>query len=683
MPVVIADARACAPSLRILSVSGNKLTGPVPPWLLRGDHLWKAYLHANALSGPLPEAYGANLEWLSLYSNALTGPLPESLGELQHLRTFAVYENKLDGTVPASLVNLSRLEYLGLNANGFAGGLPGGPYGPMLRALWLQDNDFGGALPPAIGSCPLLEILDARNGGFDGPIPEAYGRLELLRDLFLDNNAFSGTIPDAVAQLPALPAPLRKLHLRRNALTGPLPSLSLAANLAELDVARNALVGVVPCDLLALPLASLDVEGNALVGVDAGCGICDDGLTCALDGNPPETLNDLPFRSDEDRRVALDECARVLERRAKPRPFPLVLAVDLRVAPLLVQRAPDGTGATILGNAMDLNLMSLATRPASSKASSENAALERAASSVSGDSERAVLLANAGVRDPLRAGRGAPSLDSLGDLELSKCSGRTADERPPAPLRRRGRHAGARQRGVLLRWCVFPGHGVRDVAAAVLTAARVPLPFESLWLVAFNADTGLAAWLPDARTRAALEAAGRLQYTSDVDVVVKATSVDGAAYRAAKRSLVRARDAQRGLAAATEAVRRRARDVRAARGAGGSEDAEAEARAAMDALLGAQATYARLKADIRADGAVQTYALGRRERAARRRLGLLDERALRHGARLRLVHIGHRDDGSPLSRVAEDVVNIVVAFLGSPADAGHGGLAPPPPPRRF
>ncbi|KAK7248481.1 hypothetical protein SO694_00168012 [Aureococcus anophagefferens] len=170
------DLEACAPSLRILSVSGNKLTGPVPPWLLRGDHLWKAYLHANALSGPLPEAYGANLEWLSLYSNALTGPLPESLGELQHLRTFAVYENKLDGTVPASLVNLSRLEYLGLNANGFAGGLPGGPYGPMLRALWLQDNDFGGALPPAIGSCPLLEILDARNGGFDGPIPEAYGR---------------------------------------------------------------------------------------------------------------------------------------------------------------------------------------------------------------------------------------------------------------------------------------------------------------------------------------------------------------------------------------------------------------------------------------------------------------------------------------------------------------------------
>jgi hypothetical protein len=45
------DLEACAPSLRILSVSGNKLTGPVPPWLLRGENLWKAYLHRRGAGG--------------------------------------------------------------------------------------------------------------------------------------------------------------------------------------------------------------------------------------------------------------------------------------------------------------------------------------------------------------------------------------------------------------------------------------------------------------------------------------------------------------------------------------------------------------------------------------------------------------------------------------------------------
>ena len=48
-----------------------------------------------------------------------------------------------------------------------------------------------------------------------------------------------------------------------------------------------------------------------------------------------------------------------------------------------------------------------------------------------------------------------------------------------------------------------------------------------------SVDEAAGAWLPTG-ARAELEASVRLQYPSDVDVVVKATSVDAGSYRRAK-----------------------------------------------------------------------------------------------------------------------------------------------------
>ena len=235
--------------------------------------------------------------------------------------------------------------------------------------------------------------------------------------------------------------------------------------------------------------------------------------------------------------------------------------------------------------------------------------------------------------------------------------------------------------GALLRWCVFSNVGL-DCSSAVIEARRVPLPFEKLWLVSFNLDTKLPRWLPDAARRAALEASGVLQYTSDVDVVVKATSLDSAAYRAAKRSLDAARAAKADLEGAARAVQTCTAKVKEARRRRGAADGDAEAapfddddnasaRRSMDALVRAQTAYAALKADIRAEGTIQTYLHGKHERAARRRLGLLDERALRHAGRLRLVHIAANDAHSAMSTLPQDVLNAVLAFLGGPVDAGH------------
>ena len=101
-------------NLRFLSLSGNQLTGSIPPELGSISNLEDLWLFDNQLTGSIPKELGnlANLEYMVLSNNQLAGDMPEELGNLTNLIYLAIDENQLTGCVPAALRGV---EYYGDN----------------------------------------------------------------------------------------------------------------------------------------------------------------------------------------------------------------------------------------------------------------------------------------------------------------------------------------------------------------------------------------------------------------------------------------------------------------------------------------------------------------------------------------------------------------------------------------
>jgi hypothetical protein len=87
-----------------------------------------------------------------------------------------------------------------------------------------------GSIPPSLFEAPVIRIVYLSNNQLDGRIPDTWGQASLLRDLYLDSNQLSGTIPGIQqGQLPNMD----ELLLQDNDLTGSMPA-SICANL-QLD----------------------------------------------------------------------------------------------------------------------------------------------------------------------------------------------------------------------------------------------------------------------------------------------------------------------------------------------------------------------------------------------------------------------------------------------------------------
>jgi len=174
-----------------LRLSGNRLTGGIPPELGNLPHLRNLSLGWNSLSGAIPPELGnlAKLSGLHLSSNDLSGPIPPELANLTNLYGLALGENNLSGAIPPELAKLTNLHWADLRENDLSGPIPTG-LGDLanLERLHLEGNDLSGAVPPTFGGLASLTDLSlSNNAGLAGALPAG------LRDLGLESLLARGT----------------------------------------------------------------------------------------------------------------------------------------------------------------------------------------------------------------------------------------------------------------------------------------------------------------------------------------------------------------------------------------------------------------------------------------------------------------------------------------------------------
>ncbi|KAG2372454.1 LRR receptor-like serine/threonine-protein [Vigna angularis] len=177
----------------------QNLSGTLPPELTGLPHLEEIDLTRNYLNGTIPVAWGSSkLRIISLLGNRLTGPIPKEIGNITTLESLVLEFNQFTGNITSDLGNLSNLERLHLTSNNFTGELPETLAKlTSLRELRLNDNNFSGRIPSFIQRWTNLEILEIQGSGLSGPIPSEISFLHNLDDLRITDltNGSDSTFP--------------------------------------------------------------------------------------------------------------------------------------------------------------------------------------------------------------------------------------------------------------------------------------------------------------------------------------------------------------------------------------------------------------------------------------------------------------------------------------------------------
>ncbi|KAL5549699.1 hypothetical protein UlMin_004930 [Ulmus minor] len=295
-----------------LDLSNNSLSGDISEFLCHSNSDSRAVtilrLGRNLLSRNIPDCwiYYPSLRVIDLSNNNLTGAIPISMGSLYRLTSLHLRNNSLSGEIPSSLRNCRRLLVLDLGLNKFVGSIPNwvGIRLPNLMILIIRSNKLTDHIPLELCCLTSLQIFDAANNNLSGTIPRCFnnfsqmttqnklggksisyysnyflllesaivvtkGRedkydkiLRLVTSLDLSNNSLFEEIPKQLTSLQGL----WSLNLSRNHLRVSIPDqISNMSSLETLDLSRNKLSGNIPSSISSLTfLSHLNLSYNNL-----------------------------------------------------------------------------------------------------------------------------------------------------------------------------------------------------------------------------------------------------------------------------------------------------------------------------------------------------------------------------------------------------------------------------------
>ncbi|KAI7731215.1 hypothetical protein M8C21_030815 [Ambrosia artemisiifolia] len=225
-----------------ISVKGQDLAGVLPPSLAKLPSIMMIDLSFNYLNGTIPiEWVSTNLKFIYVTGNRLSGSIPPFLGNISTLEQLSLENNMFSGNIPVELGKLKNLNLLVLTANNLTGELPMELNSlTNLTQLRIDSNYFSGKIPN-LGSLTQLRMLELQGSGLEGPIPASISLLTNLSQLILRGCKLSGSIPAYISNM----SKLKHLDLSFNNLGGDIPDLS-RLRLEKTYLTGNVLNGSVP-----------------------------------------------------------------------------------------------------------------------------------------------------------------------------------------------------------------------------------------------------------------------------------------------------------------------------------------------------------------------------------------------------------------------------------------------------
>ncbi|XP_060209243.1 probable LRR receptor-like serine/threonine-protein kinase At1g53430 isoform X2 [Lycium barbarum] len=248
-----------------IQLKGLNMTGILPPEFSELTHLRELDLSRNFLNGSIPSSYGKlRVTILSLLGNRISGPIPNELGDIETLEELNLENNLLEGPLPTNLGSLSRLRIMMLSANFLNGTIPENFSNlKNMTDFRIDGNRISGKIPDFIGNWTNMNRLDIQGTLMEGPIPPTISQWENMTELRISD------LRGKQIRFPNLEGltKLKRLILRNCSIFGPIPnSVGNMTFLKLLDLSNNMLNGAIPNTFEQLDVDNMFLGDNTLSG---------------------------------------------------------------------------------------------------------------------------------------------------------------------------------------------------------------------------------------------------------------------------------------------------------------------------------------------------------------------------------------------------------------------------------
>lgn len=192
-------AIGASPALSNVILCHNRLSGSVPPFGSR--ILTRLDLKHNDLSGSLsPVGLPPSLQYLSLSWNRLSGPVDRVLSRLNRLNYVDLSSNRFSGCIPGNLFSFP-ISNLQLQRNEFSG--PVQPFNQVaIHTVDLSFNRLSGGISPLLST---VQNLYLNNNRFTGGVPGSFVERLLsasIEILYLQHNYLTGIEINPTVEIP-------------------------------------------------------------------------------------------------------------------------------------------------------------------------------------------------------------------------------------------------------------------------------------------------------------------------------------------------------------------------------------------------------------------------------------------------------------------------------------------------